>query len=346
MSVRVMKRIKTKIIAVLLAIVVLTLAWGYQRVERFADSPLQIQEELIFTLPAGTRRTGLQELLVEQQLINSGQQFAWLLRFEPGLAEFKAGTYRFPVGMTVRQMLQLLRSGKEAQFTVRLVEGLRLTEWLTVLQDAPYMKHELFGKNPEQVAQLLAIKETSNAEGWFYPDSYSYTAGNSDVSVLKRANLRMVKTVDALWQDRDKGLPYKTPEEMLTMASIIEKETAQKDERPLVAAVFINRLRQGMRLQTDPTVIYGMGKNYNGTLTKKDLETATPYNTYVISGLPPTPIAIPSDASLDAAAHPASSDYLYFVANGQGGHTFSTNLESHNKAVQIYRQGLKNKDAK
>ncbi|CNE65313.1 protein YceG like [Yersinia rohdei] len=319
---------------------------GYQKIQHFADQPLAIAQETIFKLPAGTGRVALENLLQRDHLIKNTRWFPWLLRIDPELAKFKAGTYRFTPGMTVREMLELLASGKEAQFTVRLIEGKRLREWLDELQQSKYIKHELAGKSDAEIAQLLGLKDREHPEGWLYPDTYSYTAGTTDLALLKRAHVKMEKTVEEIWQGRDKSLPYKTPDELVTMASIIEKETAVNEERSKVASVFINRLRIGMRLQTDPTVIYGMGENYNGNISRKDLETPTPYNTYVISGLPPTPIAMPGLASLTAAAHPAKTAYLYFVADGKGGHTFTTNLASHNQAVRVYRQSLKDKNEK
>ncbi|WKV50529.1 MULTISPECIES: endolytic transglycosylase MltG [Dickeya] len=330
-----MKRIKWGLgIIVLLAI---GAWWGWKQIQHLADSPLAIKQETIFTLPAGTNREALKELLVEQQIIGASGWFPWLLHLEPELAAFKAGTYRLTPAMTVRDMLALLASGKEAQFSLRFVEGSRLKDWLETLKSAPYLKHTLDDKTPQEIADAMGLKDKSNPEGWFYPDTYLHTAGMSDKSILQRAHQRMTKMLNDVWQGRDEGLPYKTPDELLVMASLIEKETAINDERPLVASVFINRLRAGMRLQTDPTVIYGMGDSYNGTITRSALEAPTPYNTYVISGLPPTPIAMPGKASLEAAAHPAKTGYLYFVADGKGGHKFTTNLNDHNRAVQAYR---------
>ncbi|WCG84585.1 endolytic transglycosylase MltG [Pectobacterium sp. A5351] len=335
---------KKKVGLLIIAAVVLLLLVAWQKVQRFAGSPLAIEKETIFTLPAGTGREGLETLLLEQHVITDGTFFPWLLRIEPELAKFKAGTYRFTAGMTVREMLALLSSGKEAQFSIRFVEGSRLKEWLTTLQQAPYIKHTLADKTEQDIATQLEVNDKTNPEGWFYPDTYSYTAGTSDSALLQRAHQRMKKTVDEVWKGREDGLPYKTPDELLTMASIIEKETAINEERTQVASVFINRLRLGMRLQTDPTVIYGMGDDYKGVITRKALDTPTPYNTYIISGLPPTPIAMPGKASLDAAAHPAKTSYLYFVADGKGGHSFTTNLADHNRAVRVYRSALKERD--
>lgn len=341
-----MKKRKLKFVSIIVVLVLGLLLWGYQKVERFADTPLAIQREAIFKLPAGTGRVALEGLLVRDKLIRNGMWFPWLLRVEPQLAEFKAGTYRFTPGMTVREMLKLLASGKEAQFSARFIEGSRLRDWLAVLQQSKYLKHTLAGKSETEIAVALGLPEGTNPEGRLYPDTYLYTAGMSDIALLKRAHLRMTKALEDAWQGRDTSLPYKTPEELLTMASIIEKETAVPEERTKVASVFINRLRIDMRLQTDPTVIYGMGDSYNGDITRKDLETPTAYNTYVINGLPPTPIAMPGKASLAAAANPAKTPYLYFVADGKGGHQFTTNLASHNQAVRAYRQALKEKNEK
>ncbi|CPR19362.1 endolytic transglycosylase MltG [Brenneria goodwinii] len=335
---------KKKIVLAIVALLIASMLLLWQKVQNFADSLLAIKQETIFTLPAGTGRDGLEALLLEQKIITNGTFFPWLLRVEPELAKFKAGTYRFTTGMTVREMLVLLSSGKEAQFAIRFVEGSRLKEWLETLRQASYIKQTLTDKSEQEIAEQLGMKDKTNPEGWFYPDTYMYTANTTDAALLQRAHQRMKKTVNEVWQGREEGLPYKTPDELLTMASIIEKETAIAEERTQVASVFINRLRAGMRLQTDPTVIYGMGDAYKGVITRKALDTPTPYNTYVISGLPPTPIAMPGKASLDAAAHPAKTSYLYFVADGKGGHSFTTNLADHNRAVRLYRSALKDRD--
>lgn len=332
-----------RFILLLVVLLGIAAAAGMWKVRQLADSKLLIKEETIFTLEAGTGRLALGQDLYREKVINRPRVFQWLLRVEPELSHFKAGTYRFTPQMTVREMLQLLASGKEAQFPLRFVEGMRVSDYLRQLRDAPYVKHTLEDDSYATVAKALGLEHADWVEGWFWPDTWMYTANTSDIAILKRAHQKMVAEVAKAWEGRMENLPYADQNQLLTMASIIEKETAVAEERDRVASVFINRLRIGMRLQTDPTVIYGMGAGYTGKLTRKDLETPTAYNTYTISGLPPGPIAVPGEASLKAAAHPAKTPYLYFVADGKGGHTFTTNLVSHNRAVQDYLKVLKEK---
>ncbi|MDC9605668.1 endolytic transglycosylase MltG [Xenorhabdus griffiniae] len=325
----------------LIAIAVIVFFSFMKKVENFAAQDINLNQELIFTVPAGTGRAGLQALLTQHKLIEDSQLLPWLFRFKPELAKFKAGTYRLQKGMSLQSVLQLFASGKETQFTIRFVEGSRFSDWAKILQNAPYLKHEIENKTPKELLAALGMKEDESLEGWFYPDTYLYTAGTSDLELLKRSHNKMKTVVGQEWENREKSLPYNSAYEMLIMASIIEKETAIESERTKVASVFVNRLRLKMKLQTDPTVIYGLGDKYTGTIFRSNLNTFTPYNTYMIDGLPPTPIAMPGLASIKAAAHPAVTEYLYFVANGDGGHTFTTNLVAHNKAVSLYRQRLK-----
>ena len=315
------------------------------KVRQLADSTLLIKDETIFTLKPGTGRLALGDQLYAEKVLNRPRVFQWLLRLEPELSHFKAGTYRFTPQMTVRDMLQLIASGKEAQFPLRFVEGMRLNDYLKQLRESPYIEHTLSDDKYATVAEALKLDNPEWVEGWFWPDTWMYTANTSDVAILKRAHQKMVAQVDKVWEGRVDNLPYNDKNQLVTMASIIEKETAVPEERDRVASVFINRLRIGMRLQTDPTVIYGMGESYEGKLSRKDLETPTAYNTYTIAGMPPGAIANPGEASLRAAAHPAKTPYLYFVADGKGGHTFNTNLASHNRSVQDYLKVLKDKNA-
>lgn len=334
-------KLAKKIMIALLTVVLIAGAvayYLYQQVLNYAQAPLNLTQEKIFTVPAGTGRVAFETLLVDDKIIDQSTNFQLLLKLRPELAKMKAGTYRLQPDMNIEQMLALIASGKEAQFTIRFVEGNRLSDWTNILRDAPYLKHEAEDKTQAELYAIIGFEGEGQLEGWLYPDTYLYTAGTRDVDILKRAHLQMKKSIDEIWLGRDKDLPYKNAYEMLIMASIIEKETGIDSERTQVASVFINRLKKNMRLQTDPTVIYGLGDKYDGKIYRRDLDNYTPYNTYRIEGLPPTPIAMPSLASIKAAAHPANTDYLYFVADGTGGHTFSRTLNEHNRAVKVYRQ--------
>ena len=226
---------------------------------------------------------------------------------------------------------------------MKFIEGKTFKEWRKNLENAPHLKQTLQGKTDKEIMALLdipavakAVYEWNNMDGWLYPDTYNYTPNSTDLELLKRSTTRLQKALDKAWNERDENLPLADPYQMLILASIVEKETGIAAERPQVASVFINRLKANMKLQTDPTVIYGMGERYTGNIRKKDLETMTPYNTYMIEGLPPTPIAMVSESALQAVAHPAKTDFYYFVADGSGGHKFTRNLNEHNKAVQEY----------
>ena len=260
------------------------------------------------------------------------------LKLHPELAQVRAGTYKIESGWRVSHALLLFTSGKEVLFSVTLVEGGRIEDFIQTLQQTPYIESSLDKDDADTVRSDLEL-DKSNIEGLFLPETYSFTAGTRDIDILRRARQHMDDYLKKAWDARAKDLPYKSPYDALIMASIIEKETGKAKERPLIASVFINRLRKGMRLQTDPTVIYGIKDRYDGNIRKADLQDDNPYNTYIIDGLPPTPIAMPSKESIRAALHPASSNYFYFVAKGGGEHHFSKTLDEHNRAVQRYILG-------
>ena len=262
------------------------------------------------------------------------------LKWRPELAAIKSGTYRVESGWTISHAMLLFVSGKEAHFNVTLIEGTRIEDFIRAVREAQFVDQTLDDVDAATLREALKI-EQENIEGLFLPDTYSYTAGTRDIDILRRAYDHMHRFLMRSWEGRDAGLPYKSPYEVLIMASIIEKETGKAEERPLIASVFINRLRKGMRLQTDPTVIYGIRDRYDGNIRKADLQDNNPWNTYVIDGLPPTPIAMPGKAAIQAALHPSRSNYLYFVAKGGGEHYFSTSLDEHNRAVQRYILGHK-----
>ena len=317
--------------------------WGYQKLTEFVHTPVNVTQDQLLTIERGTTGSKLAALLEQEKILEHADLLPWLLKLQPQLNKVKAGTYSLTGVKTLQDLLDMINSGKEAQFSVKFIEGKTFKEWRKNLENAPHLKQTLQGKTDKEIMALLdipavskAVYEWNNMEGWLYPDTYNYTPNSTDLELLKRSTTRLQKALDKAWNERDENLPLADPYQMLILASIVEKETGVAAERPQVASVFINRLKANMKLQTDPTVIYGMGENYTGNIRKKDLETITPYNTYVIEGLPPTPIAMVSEGALQAVAHPAKTDFYYFVADGSGGHKFTRNLNEHNKAVQEY----------
>ncbi|MWN32668.1 MULTISPECIES: endolytic transglycosylase MltG [unclassified Gilliamella] len=332
------KKIFLYTLLTLILIVGGSISIGYYFLQQFSKQQMQVtNENQMFVLKKGTSMHQLVEQVKESQLLERAYLLPYLCKLNPSLRSIKAGTYQLHPHMTVEEFLQLLVSGKESNFSIQFVEGKRAKDWLTVIQNTPYIQQTLIGKTDEEIAKLLGIE--GSIEGWLSPDTYLYTADTLDINILKRAHMTMKSNLQKIWDNRDSNLPYQSPYELLIIASIIEKETGINSERANVASVFVNRLKSKMKLQTDPTIIYGLGDNYKGTIRRVDLtDTQNPYNTYVIEGLPPTPIAMPSLASLEAAAHPAKTNYLFFVANGTGGHTFSTTYSNHQQAVNVYRQ--------
>ena len=317
--------------------------WGYQKLTEFVHTPVNATKDQLLTIDRGTTGSKLAALLEQEKILEHADLLPWLLKLQPQLNKVKAGTYSLTGVKTLQDLLDMINSGKEAQFSVKFIEGKTFKEWRKNLENAPHLKQTLQGKSDKEIMALLdipavakAVDEWNNMDGWLYPDTYNYTPNSTDLELLKRSTTRLQKALDKAWNERDENLPLADPYQMLILASIVEKETGVAAERPQVASVFINRLKANMKLQTDPTVIYGMGENYTGNIRKKDLETITPYNTYMIEGLPPTPIAMVSESALQAVAHPAKTDFYYFVADGSGGHKFTRNLNEHNKAVQEY----------
>jgi UPF0755 protein len=250
----------------------------------------------------------------------------------------KAGSYEVEAGVTLPQLLAQLTQGDVTQSSITIIEGTTVAELQRALADTSELTHAVAALPDAELRAKLGIGEAS-AEGLFFPDTYFFATGSSDVALLKRARRALAERLDAGWQKRAADLPFAAPYEALILASIVEKETGRASDRPAIASVFVNRLKRGMRLQTDPTVIYGLGATFDGNLRKRDLEADTPYNTYTRDGLPPTPIALPSQASLDAVLNPPSTPYLYFVSRGDGTSEFSANLADHNRAVSKYQKG-------
>ena len=262
----------------------------------------------------------------------------WSFRLSGQARQIRAGSYELEQGTTPRSLLRKLVLGEEALRSVTLVEGWNFKQVRAALKHADQLK-QLTADLPEPMLMAQLGKPAVAAEGRFFPDTYTYSTGSTDLALLQRAMRLMDKRLDAAWAVRDPQTPLQSPEQALTLASIVEKETGRPGDRPMVAAVFVNRLRIGMRLQTDPTVIYGLGDAYDGSLHKADLLNDTPWNTYTRTGLPPTPIAMPGRAALLATLHPAPSNALYFVAKGDGTSQFSATLDEHNRAVYKFQRG-------
>ena len=280
---------------------------------------------------------------VAQVVAASGAQvwptglYAWF-RVSGQARQIKAGNYEITQDMSPRRLLNMLVRGEESLMTVTFPEGWNFQQVLAALQKAPLLTTETRGLTSEQVMERIG-RPGVHPEGRFFPDTYTYAKGSSDLALLKRAARAMDKRLAEAWAKRQPGLPLRNPEEALILASIVEKETGKAADRPLIGGVFVNRLRMGMRLQTDPTVIYGLGDQFDGDLRRRDLLTDTPYNTYTRGGLPPTPIAMPGKAALMAAVQPAKTPSIYFVAKGDGSSHFSVSLDEHNRAVNKYIRG-------
>ena len=288
----------------------------------------------------GTSLRKISQQLVQAGVLTHENYFMLVLRLHDAGHAVQAGEYLLAPGLSPKQIYLQLKQGKVMQHAITLVEGWTFNQFMADLDKQPLLKHDLQNLNPQQIMQKIGLNIT-NPEGWFFPNTYFYVRGSSEQSILLKANKMMQARLNQAWQQRDSGLPYQTAYDALIAASIIEKESAVPAERKLVASVLINRLRIGMPLQMDPTIIYGLGTFYQGNITSKDLKRDTPYNTYLHQGLPPTPIAMPSASSIDAALHPATTNYLYFVANGNGTHQFSSSLVQHDKAVKAYLKTLK-----
>ncbi len=334
-----MVRAFTRLLMVAVLLAGLTLAAGFW----WLYSPMTLN------LPAGSQvldleiEPGTRPAQVAQAVVASGAQtpvqlLQWWFRVSGQARQIKAGSYEITPGMTPRKLLAMLVRGDQSLKSITLVEGWNFRQVREALQKAELLAQESMGLEPEMIMEKLG-RPGIHPEGRFFPDTYTYAKGSSDLAILKRAAKAMDKRLDAAWALRPLDTPLTSPEQALTLASIVEKETGKPSDRGQIAGVFVNRLRIGMLLQTDPTVIYGMGDQFDGNIRKRDLQTDTPYNTYTRAGLPPTPIAMPGKAALLAAVQPTATKALYFVARGDGSSQFSATLDEHNRAVNKYIRG-------
>ncbi len=305
----------------------------------YAVTPLKLQpnsQEIIIQPKSGLRSIANQ--LVEQGVIGEPWGFILLAKLLSKEQFLQAGSYTLNKNINPYQLLLSLNHGKATQGSVTFIEGRTFSQMRDKLAKNDAVKQTITNLSDAEVMQKMGAKYKVS-EGLFFPDTYYFDRNTSDIILLQRSYDAMQRKLAKAWEYRAANLPYKNSYQALIMASIIEKETGKSAERPMIAGVFINRLRIGMRLQTDPTVIYGMGAQYDGNIRKKDLIKDTPYNTYTRDGLPPSPIAMPGLASIEAALHPAGTKALYFVGKGDGSHAFSNNLEEHNRAVNRYQLG-------
>lgn len=312
---------------------------GWIAIEHHALSkrPLHIGETPEFyVVTPGMTLTEVVAELSAQGILSRPRALLWYARWQGKARQIKAGEYRLDAGLTPVELLDLLVAGKVAKHALTLLEGWTFSQVLDALQRHPSLTQTLTGLSSEAVMDALGLSGM-HPEGWFFPETYHFPRGFSDRSFLRRAHSTMRSRLQAEWDKRANGLPYQNPYEVLIMASIIEKESGDYSERGRIAGVFVQRLNIGMRLESDPTVIYGLGDAFNGHLRRRDLTADTPYNTYRRGGLPPTPIAMPGGHAIRAALHPEFGEALFFVAKGDGSHHFSATYQEHLRAVACYQ---------
>lgn len=304
----------------------------------YANNPLNLaQQKTKVTIEANSSLGSITNQLVSAGVLKQRFPFKVLARIVGKESKLKAGEYYFKNNITPMQLLAVLSKGGQApQAKITFIEGKTFKQMRQKLVQHKAIKQTISQLSDKAIMTTIGANQT-HPEGWFFPDTYFFTPGTTDIEILKRAYQSMEKSLTTTWATRDQDLPYKNSYEALIMASIIEKETGKAAERAEIGGVFVNRLRINMRLQTDPTVIYGMGDAFDGNIRRKDLRTDTRYNTYTRYGLPPTPIAMPSLAAIEAALHPAKTKSLYFVGKGDGSHAFSNTLAQHNRAVRQYQ---------
>lgn len=313
------------------------LAGAMQEFRRFAAAPFELPDGgLVYELPPGTGLARLAQDLAQKGLVPHPWYFQLLVYLEGDPRGLKAGEYAICPGATPRDLLRQLEEGRVIQHTLTLIEGWTFAQVMEAVRANDRLEQVLQGLSDREIMARLGYPE-EHPEGRFFPDTYRFPRGTTDLGFLRRANENMARVLEEEWSRRDPDLPYQHPYQALTLASIIEKETGVAAERPRIAGVFVRRLGRGMLLQTDPTVIYGLGEGFDGNLRRRDLERDGPYNTYTRHGLPPTPIAMPGRESIHAALHPEPGSALYFVARGDGSHAFSSSLPEHNDAVRRYQ---------
>lgn len=323
----------TGLLVVLISALVGWLMWDYRT---FTQTPLALQEEWVLIVQPGRSVRAIARDLTSQGIIDNPWFLEWMARRHGAAERIKAGEYHLQPGLLPQALLDQLVTGKVVQYAFTIVEGWTFRQLLAALSEHKALRHSLQGKSDDEIMAALG-HAGQHPEGRFLPDTYHFPRDTTDVAFLKRAYTAMERVLEREWMARAENLPLETAYEALILASIVEKETGVAAERAQIAGVFVRRLQKGMRLQTDPTVIYGLGADFDGDIKFRDLRTDTAYNTYTRHGLPPTPIALPGQAAIHAALHPAPGDSLFFVSKGDGSHVFSATLEEHNRAVRTYQ---------
>ena len=326
-------RLYTKFIAVIFIVTLISIYLDYKR---FLDTPLNINTSLIFTIDSGSSFKDLNKKLKSYHILDKPYYFEFYARYSGYAKKIQSGEYQLSPGLTPIKIINIFVSGDVIQHSITLLEGWTIKDIKKEISSNTVLIKNLTDYSSDSLLKKIKITE-SNVEGLFFPDTYYFTKGASDIELLQRAYRRGKAILEKEWESRDAGLPYKNDYDALIMASIIEKETALASERAMIAGVFVRRLKNNMKLQTDPTVIYAMGIKYDGNIRKKDLRIDSPYNTYRYNGLPPTPIALAGREAIHAALHPENDDTLYFVSKKDGSHYFSKTLYEHNKAVKKYQ---------
>ncbi|MCK5353549.1 MAG: endolytic transglycosylase MltG [Methyloprofundus sp.] len=326
-----------RLFAIIVLVASLVIGWAVMDYKAFIARPIVTDQSVVIDIAKGSSFQRITQTLLDHKLpVN--KHWIKVLAYREGLInQLKAGEYELPVDTTPKAFLVLLSQGKVRQHTITFPEGWNFKEMRLALAGNIQLKQTLVGLSDAEILQKMGAKQT-HPEGLFFPDSYRFEKHTTDLAILQRAYQKMQQILAAEWQNKSADLPLKDAYQALILASIVEKETGTAAERPIIAGVFIRRLQKGMRLQTDPTVIYGMGGNYQGNIRKKDLRELTPYNTYKIKGLPPTPIAMPGELAINAVLHPEQGNSLYFVAKGDGSHVFSDTLKAHNRAVNAFQR--------
>lgn len=329
----------SKILAVFLLIISMAALWLWNEYNNVLATSVVLEKPRVLEIKRGDSFKQITDKLLKQDIAIKPRWFKFIAKQNKVSHKLKAGEFELKVGLTMPEILTVLAEGKSRQYSITFPEGWSFKQIMQAIQKNKYLDKTLSPSDLQNIMSKMGA-EYEHPEGMFFPETYYFEKNTSDLTLLKRAYGKMQHVLNEEWKDREKNLPIDTPYKTLILASIIEKETGAKVERPEIAGVFTRRLNKGMRLQTDPTVIYGMGDNYKGNIRYKDLRQSTPYNTYVINGLPPTPIAMPGKAAIHAALHPTKGKSLYFVAKGDGTgtHYFSSSLKDHNNAVNKYQR--------